>query len=121
MIFVADDDDATRDAICLLLECEALAVHCFASCEALCAAADPLSAELLILDVQMPGISGLDLLEGLRSRPGAPPVILMTGDPTTDLLARAAAAGAYAILEKPFRGDALVELVKSATAGDKPR
>lgn len=117
MIFLAEDDDATRDAICLLLECESLPVGAFASCDALCAAVDPALADLLILDVQMPGTSGIELLERLRCRDGAPPVILMTGDASDRLRARAAAAGAYAFLEKPFRGNELVRLVIDALAG----
>jgi two-component system, LuxR family, response regulator FixJ len=116
MIFLAEDDNATRDAISLLLECEALSVRGFASCEALCAAVDPTSADLLILDIQMPGFSGLELLERLQDRPSIPPVILMTGDPTGAVRSRAAVAGAVSFLEKPFRGDELVALVNRALA-----
>lgn len=116
MILLAEDDTATRDAISLLLECEALPVRGFASCEALCAAVDPTSAHLLILDVQMPGMSGLELLERLRDGRDIPPVILMTGDPTGTVRSRAAAAGVFSFLEKPFRGDELVALVNRALA-----
>ncbi len=116
MICLADDDDATLDAISLLLECEALPVSAFASCDALCAAVDPATADLLILDIQMPGVSGLELLQRLRHKERVPPVILMTGDPSAKVRALAAAAGAFALLEKPFRGNDLVALVKGALA-----
>jgi len=116
MIYLAEDDDATRAAICLLLDCEDLAVAGFASCDALCAAVDAASADLLILDVHMPGTSGLELMERLRQRGAVPPVILMTGDPTAQVRARAAVSGAFALLEKPFPGDELVSLVRRALA-----
>lgn len=116
MIFLVENDDATREAICLLLECEALAAAAFPSCDALCAAVDPASADLLILDIQITSGSGLELLERLRHRDAAPPVILMTGDPTAKVYDRAAAAGAFGILEKPFCGSDLVSLVNRALA-----
>ncbi len=116
MIFLVEHDDATRDAICLVLECEALTAAAFPSCDALCAAVDPASADLLILDIQITGSSGFELLERLRYRDAAPPVILMIGHPTAKVSHRAAAAGAFGILEKPFRGDDLVSLVNRALA-----
>ena len=120
-IYLAEDDDATRTAIGLMLECEGLPVTGFASCDALCAAVDPASADLLILDIQMPGMSGLELLERLRGGQHAPPVILMTGNPTSHVRSRAASAGAIACLEKPFQGDELVDLVKRALLKPVPQ
>lgn len=120
MIFLVEDDQATRDAICLMLDCELLPVCGFASCDALCAAVDPASADLLILDIQMLGMSGLELLERVRRRNDPPPVILMTGNSTDQIRSRAIAAGAYAFLEKPFRGNDLVGLVAGALALRNP-
>jgi FixJ family two-component response regulator len=116
MIFLVEDDAATRDAICLLLECEGLAAAAFRSCDALCAAVDPASADLLILDIEITDMSGLELLERLRHRDAAPPVILMADDPTAKVHDRAAAAGAFGTLEKPFCGSDLVGLVNRALA-----
>jgi FixJ family two-component response regulator len=114
MILLAEDDDATRDAILLLLECESLPVKGFASCDALCAAADPMQAECLILDVHMQGMTGLELLEKVKQNGGGPPVVLMTGHLTPQIGARAKAAGAAAVLEKPFHGNELIEAVTQA-------
>lgn len=111
MIFLVDDDDAIRDAIQLLLECESYAVRAFPSCDALTAAVDPVEAQCLILDHQMKGTTGLQLCERLHGRR---PVILMTGQPSPELRARAAAAGAFAFLEKPFHGNELLEIVSRA-------
>jgi two-component system, LuxR family, response regulator FixJ len=119
MIFVVDDDAATRDSISLLLECEALTVEAFSSCDALCRAADPQAAECLILDVHMRGTTGLELLEKLRSLGATLPIILMTGGLTADIHDRAIAAAATAVVEKPFGGNDLVEAVTSALTAHK--
>jgi two-component system, LuxR family, response regulator FixJ len=123
MIFLVEDDNDTRDAISLLLECEALRVQAFASCDALRQTADLKMADCLILDVHMNGMTGLELLELMQKEGDNPPVIMMTGRPTASVCDRAAAAGAFALLEKPFSGKQLVETVlraiatKSAPAG----
>jgi len=83
MIILIDDDDATRDALRLLLECEGLLpVRDFASCEAFLAAEELAHPDCVILDIHMPGMTGLELLERLRARGANIPAILMTGDPT---------------------------------------
>lgn len=116
MIFLVEDDNDTRDAISLLLECEALRVRPFASCDALRRTADPKMADCLILDVHMNGMTGLELLERMQEEGDNPPVIMMTGRPTASIHDRATAAGAFAVLEKPFSGAQLVETVRSAIA-----
>jgi len=116
MIFLVEDDDATRDAIRLMLECEGLVVSAFSSCDALCGSVDPKAADCLILDVHMRGMTGIDLLEQIRNEGGRQPIIMMTGLPTPGLEARAAAAGAFAVLEKPFKASYLIETVTRALA-----
>jgi FixJ family two-component response regulator len=119
MIFLVEDDDATRDAISMLLECESLPVKGFSSCDALCAAVDPLEADCLVLDVQVRGTTGLEFLERLRTQGTTLPVILMTGRIFADLRDRATAASAAVLLEKPFKGNDLVEAVTHALAAHK--
>lgn len=116
MIFLVEDDDAARDAISMLLECEMLPVRAFASCEALRQAADPSTADCLVLDVHMQGMTGLELLEAVHEHDPDLPVILMTGRLTSTIEDRAAAAGAFAVLEKPFNGKKLIETVTRALA-----
>ena len=117
MIYLVEDDDATRKAIGLLLECEALEACAFPSCDDLCQKTDPTSADCLILDVHMRGTTGLELLERVRRNDRCPPVILMSGRVAGDILARATAAGVFAVLEKPFSGTELIETIKRAIAG----
>ncbi len=121
MIFLVEDDDAARDAIRLLLEIENLPVRDFATCDILRKAANPHAAGCLILDVQMPGTSGLALLEQLAADGNAPPVILMSGHLTRDMLARAKAAGAFAVLDKPFNSDEFLAIVTAALAARAAR
>jgi FixJ family two-component response regulator len=112
MIVLIEDDDATRDSLRLLLECEGLSVREFASCKDFLAAERAADPGCLILDIRMPGMTGLDLLEQVRARGATVPAILMTGSPSSSISRRAAAAGALALLEKPFQGSDLVELVR---------
>jgi two-component system, LuxR family, response regulator FixJ len=117
MIYLVEDDDDTRDAIAMLLDCEALPVRAFASCDHLLRTLDPKAADCLVLDVQMRGTTGLDLLERLKIKPETLPVIIMTGNLTPQVRARATAAGAFAVLEKPFDGNKLVDIVRLALTG----
>jgi two-component system response regulator FixJ len=114
MIFIVDDDGAVRDSLLLLLECEGFAARAFGSAEEFLDLARPVATDCLILDVQMPGMNGLDLLEAMR-RAGAPPaVIVLTGmlDGATEK--RALAAGARAVVEKPCPAALMIELVHAA-------
>jgi FixJ family two-component response regulator len=113
MIFVVEDDHATRDSLCLLLECEGFACRGFASSEAFLAANTPLDGGCLILDVHMDGMTGLDLLEQLRAAGKRVPAVVVTGQPSPATLKRATAAGAVAVLEKPFDSGALIDHVRA--------
>jgi two-component system, LuxR family, response regulator FixJ len=121
MIFLVEGDNDTRSAITLLLECEALATRAFSSCDDLCQRVDPQSAECLILDIPLRGATGLELLERVHKENRALPVILMSGRLSAKIQDRATAAGAFAVLEKPFSGSQLVETVRRAiAAGYRP-
>ena len=111
MIFIVEDDEATRDSLCLLFECEGLACRGFASAQAFLAGKPALDASCLVLDVNMAGIDGLALLEQLRADGATVPAIIITGVPTPAILKRAAAAGAAAVLEKPFDAGKLIDHV----------
>jgi two-component system, LuxR family, response regulator FixJ len=114
MIFIVDDDSATRDSLRLLLGCVGLEARDFPSVKAFLEARQSADEACLVLDVHLPGMSGLDLLEELRRRGDAIPVIVVTGRPSVASTARAQAAGAFAILEKPFKAAEIIELVRNA-------
>lgn len=116
MIFLVEDDEATRDSLCLLFESEGLACRGFASGEAFLAAMPSLDNSCLVLDVNMDGIDGLTLLERLRSGGASVPAIIITGKPTPAVHKRAAAAGAVVVLEKPFDSGSLIDHVQTLLA-----
>jgi CheY-like chemotaxis protein len=114
MIFIVDDDSAVRDSLRLLLECAGLEARDFPSPETFLDGWKSADEDCLVLDVHMPGMCGLDLLEELRQRGDEVPVIVVTGRPSPADTARARAAGALAVLEKPFKPAEILGLVRQA-------
>ena len=112
MIFIVDDDAATRESLRLLLEVEGFAARDFAAGTPFLEAVRPSDGDCVILDINMPGMSGFEVLEELRQRGDAPPVIIVTAQTDETTRARATAAGAAALLEKPHGADELLSLLR---------
>jgi two-component system response regulator FixJ len=115
-VYIVDDDEAVRDSIRLLLESSGFVARDFASAD-LFLDAESGDMGCLLLDLHMPGISGLELLRLIRGRGIKRPVIVVSGrrDPTLD--SEVLAAGATALLSKPFDEQQLLELLEQALAG----
>jgi len=113
MIFILDDDTGVRDSLRLLLECEGLETREFASCRAFLDA-DGAEGDCLILDVHLPGMSGIELLETMRRRGDMLPVIVISGRIDAMTRNRARAAGALAVVEKPYQVEEVLDLVRRA-------
>ncbi len=113
-VFVVDDDDAMRDSLSYLLQSVGLAVEAFPSAEHFLAAYDPARPGCLVLDVRMPGMSGLELQQILIERGSALPVIVITGHGDVPMAVRAMRAGAIDFIEKPFNNQALLDRVTAA-------
>jgi two-component system, LuxR family, response regulator FixJ len=114
MIYILDDDAGVRDSLHALLESENLMTREFASSEEFLAAQRPDLGDCLIIDIHMPGISGLDVLDELRRRGNAIPAIVVTGRPSAALASRAAAAGALAVIAKPYRAEEILGLIRAS-------
>ncbi|MDS4028467.1 MAG: response regulator [Candidatus Contendobacter sp.] len=117
-VFVIDDDQAVRDAISLLLRADGLAVVTFASATVFLESTSVQQPGCLVLDVRMPGMSGLDLQKQLRARGSRIPILFMTGHGDVPMAIRAMKAGAFDFLEKPFQGELLLERVREALVLD---
>ena len=113
MIFILDDDAGVRDSLRLLLECEGLETREFASCREFLDA-DGAEGDCLILDVHLPGMSGIELLETMRRRGDMLPVIVISGRIDSMTRNRARAAGALAVVEKPYQVEEVLDLVRRA-------
>lgn len=118
-IFVADDDEAVLDSLRLLLEGHGCAVACFTTGEELLAALEAPDAapHCALVDVRLPGLSGLELQQRLRQRDKNLPVIIITGHGDIDMAVRALKAGAFDFIEKPFDESRLLDSLADATAG----
>jgi two-component system, LuxR family, response regulator FixJ len=118
MIFIVDDDDATRDSLRLLVECEGLEAQDFSSGRRFLDVVRPADGDCLILDVNMPAMNGFEVVEELRRRGHTLPVIFVTAWSDASTRSRARAVGAMALLEKPHGADELLALVRQASAGN---
>ena len=113
LILIADDDRAVLDALQFALGLEGFRVRVHASGARLLADPELPSADCLIVDARMPGMDGFEVLGELRAR-GAPPfAILLTSHATPDIRARAAAAGAGLVLEKPLMDNTLMDALRT--------
>src|SRR5262245_11172257 len=110
-VVVVDDDAAVRNSLKFSLEIEGFAVCAYAAGADLLDGADLAGCSCLVIDQNMPGLNGLDLLARLRERRIAAPAILITGHANQAVQKRAATAG-VAIVEKPFLGNSLVDSIR---------
>ncbi|WP_237772411.1 response regulator transcription factor [Herbaspirillum robiniae] len=115
-IAVVDDDGSMRDALSALVRSIGMAVASYASADAFVAAQGFDDADCIITDVQMPGMSGIELLEFIRRRRLATPVIVITAYPSAALQARAMAAGNASFMGKPFDGNDMVNRIEQVLA-----
>lgn len=118
VVFVVDDDSRVRDALSSLLASVGLRVSSFGSASEFLKAEKPDAPACLVLDLELPDISGLDLQQELASRE-APPIVFITGHGDVPSSVRAMKAGAVEFLSKPFREQELLSAIDSAIALDR--
>lgn len=116
MIFIIDDDQDIRQSFSLLLASEGLASQGFASAREFLDRCRPSSDDRLIVDVDLPGMDGIELLQRLRRQGLGLLAVVITGQPSTFVRQQALAAGAAAFLEKPVDAEQIVALVRDGKA-----
>ncbi len=120
IVYVVDDDQAVRDSLRWLIESVGLNVETYASAQAFLEAYYPGRAGVLVLDVRMPGMSGLELQNALASQELRLPVIVITGHGDVPMAVRAMKAGALDFIQKPFNDQELLERIHEALERDAP-
>ena len=119
IIYLVDDDEALRDSLVWLLESQGFKVEAFASAEAFLRVRRPEFNGCLLLDVRMPGMSGLELHERLRAHYCTLPVIFITGHGDVPMAVAALKKGAVDFIEKPFNDAELLRLVSQCLANEQ--
>jgi two-component system, LuxR family, response regulator FixJ len=116
IVHVVDDDEAVRDSMRALLESYGIEVRAYASAREFLVASPVQPKGCVLVDLHMPGMGGLELLEALKAQLSSIPVIAITGRSDSMLKARATRAGAVTLLEKPVSDEALLSTLALALA-----
>jgi FixJ family two-component response regulator len=120
-VFVVDDDSELRLALASLFRSVGLAVEAFGSAPEFLAAMRPGAPGCLVLDIRLPGVSGLEFQDQLARANATIPIIFMTGHGDIPMSVRAMKAGAVDFLTKPFRDQDMLDAVAAALAADRVR
>ncbi len=110
-IYIVDDDEAVRDSLRWLLEANGYRVKCYSGGEQFLEAYDPEQVGVLVADVRMPGMSGLELQEALIERQAPLPIVFITGHGDVPMAVSTMKKGAIDFLEKPFNETDLRNIV----------
>ena len=119
LVFVVDDDAPMRESLQNLLRSVGLRVEAFASAQEFLRSTRPDVPSCLVLDVRLPGLSGLELQQRLAEGDMAMPIIFITGHGDIPMTVQAMKAGAVEFLTKPFRDQALLDAIQQALARDR--
>ncbi|MBL8449447.1 MAG: response regulator transcription factor [Dechloromonas sp.] len=113
---LVDDDEAIRDALAWLLKSRGIPATSYPCGEDFLAACSPATAGCVVLDMRMPGLSGLDVFDSLIGRGSDLPVIFLTGHGDVPLAVSALKRGAFDFFEKPFNDNELADRIGEAMA-----
>ena len=119
-VYVVDDDFGVLNSLRFVLETDGFDVGAFKSGSALLDAVASSGVDCFVIDYKMPNMSGIDLAKRLRNRGIDTPIILITGYPDDDILAKATAAGIHHVLLKPHVDESLATHVRGAIREGRP-
>jgi len=119
VVFIVDDERDVRDAVSMLIRSIGLPVQAFASAQEFLGHYRPDQPGCLVLDVRMPGISGIDLQEAMAAKGIRLPIVFISGHGDIPMAVRAVRAGAVDFLEKPFSDQTLLDRVQKSIELDR--
>ncbi|MDE2220638.1 MAG: response regulator transcription factor [Gammaproteobacteria bacterium] len=117
-VFIVDDDEAVRSSVRFLIRSVGLQAQVYPSAQEFLAVYDPRHPGCLLLDVRMPGMSGLELQQELNRRGATIPVVFISGHGDVPMAVEAMQQGAFDFLQKPFRDQDLLDRVQRALTRD---
>jgi FixJ family two-component response regulator len=118
-VSIVDDDQQVRESLAALIQSMNIDVACYASGREFLEKFSPARPGCVVLDLRMPELSGLDVLEELAARNIEVPIVMISGHGDIPAAVSAMKAGAVDFLEKPYHGSALIESVRKALARDE--
>jgi two-component system, LuxR family, response regulator FixJ len=113
-VFIVDDDEAVRDSLGLLLRSVGYRARCYAGAKDFLKAFDPRDYGCLVLDIRMPGMTGLELQKHLAEIGCNIPIVFITGHGDIPMAVEAVRQGAVDFLQKPFQDQELVDRINDA-------
>jgi two-component system response regulator FixJ len=119
VVHVIDDDEAMRESLAFLLDASGLAAQTYDSATGFLEAFDGAGAGVIVTDVRMPEMNGLELVRRLKAREVALPIVMITGHGDVPLAVEAMKAGVVDFLEKPFDEEHLLAAIRSALAENR--
>ncbi|WP_420411692.1 response regulator transcription factor [Roseibium sp.] len=120
-IYIVDDDAAVRDALSVLFNMEGYIVETFTDGDAFIQSASKTVPACVMLDVHMPGRSGIEILKALNAENYPAPIFIISGQGDIPMAVEAIRNGAFDFIEKPFSADAVLERVRDSIATMKQR
>lgn len=120
-VFIVDDDPAIRQAMEFLMRSVDMKCQIYRSADEFFSAGDATGSGCLVLDIRMPGMSGLELQERLRERGSSLPIIFITGHADVPMAVDAMQKGAFDFIQKPFRDQDLLERIAAAMKAERAK
>jgi RNA polymerase sigma factor (sigma-70 family) len=114
VVFVIDDDPNVGASVCALANSMGCEARAFTSAEEFLSSIDPSQRGVVVVDLRMPGMNGLELQDELRRRKSLLPVIVLTAHARTQTTVRAMKAGAVTVVDKPYHDDDLWDAIRAA-------
>ena len=118
VIYVVDDDDNVRHILTTMLRASGYEVEEFGFGAEFLSTYDGRRLGCILMDIVMPDVNGLDVLDELTRLPRSNPIIMMTGQADVPMATRALESGAFSFIEKPFRRDELIQRIDVAIDHD---